>query len=85
MSVLFVGGRRRKQNKKKLVVPEGLKDKILKQLHDSLTAGHLGEKKTYDRVKERFFWYKYREFVEKWCQQCDSAHVLQEKCQQRKG
>ena len=56
---------------KKLVASERLKDEILKQLHDSLTAGHLGEKKTYDRVKEQFFWYKYREFVEKWCKQCD--------------
>ena len=58
---------------KKLVVPQLLKDDILRQLHESLTAGHLGEKKTYDRVKERFFWYKYREFVERWCKQCDSC------------
>ena len=40
----------------KLVLPESLRHEVLKQLHDGPTAGHLGVKKTMERVKARFYW-----------------------------
>ena len=50
-----------------LVVPSGIRDEVLKQLHDSITAGHLGVKKTISRVKDRFFWVGITEYVKDWC------------------
>ena len=55
----------------KLVVPKTLRHDVLSQLHDSPVAGHLGIKKTTDRVMSRFFWCGLRRDVEHWCRQCD--------------
>ena len=40
-----------------LVVPKSLKEEILQLCHDTISAGHLGEKKTLDRIKRSFLWY----------------------------
>ncbi|UYV63721.1 hypothetical protein LAZ67_2005419, partial [Cordylochernes scorpioides] len=39
-----------------LVVPKSLRLEVLRSLHDSPTAGHLGFAKTYDRIRRRFYW-----------------------------
>ena len=41
----------------KLVVPDTLRTEVLKQCHDTCTAGHFGQVKTYFRVKQSFYWY----------------------------
>ena len=55
----------------KLVLPDSLRADVLKQLHDGPAAGHLGFKKTTDRVKARFYWCGLRRDVELWCVHCD--------------
>ena len=55
----------------KLVIPKGLRQDVLKQLHNSPTTGHLGMKKTTDRVMARFYWRGLRKDVKLWCTQCD--------------
>ena len=40
-----------------LVVPHSLRQKVLYYCHDSKDSGHLGQSKTLDRLKERFYWY----------------------------
>ena len=55
----------------KLVLPDSLRTDVLKQLHDSPAAGHLGFKKTTERVKARFYWCGLRKDVESWCVRCD--------------
>ena len=52
--------------------------KPLLQLHDSITGGHLGIRKTLSKVRSRYFWYKLRRDVQHWCRICD-------KCACRKG
>ncbi|KAK3095582.1 hypothetical protein FSP39_016324 [Pinctada imbricata] len=54
-----------------IVLPKELRSLVLKELHDNPTGGHLGIKKTIDKVKKRFFWYGLSRFVEKWCSKCD--------------
>ncbi|MES9904885.1 MAG: integrase, partial [Sedimenticola sp.] len=54
-----------------MIVPRRLRNLILTQMHDSVTAGHLGVKKTLLRVRHRFFWYGLRRDVEKWCHKCE--------------
>lgn len=55
----------------KLVVPKELQTLVLEQLHNSVTGGHLGIKKTLSRVQSRYFWYQFRNDVKKWCTKCD--------------
>ena len=46
-----------------LVVPASIKDNILRDLHEGIMGGHLGEDKTMERVKERFYWPGYSKDV----------------------
>ena len=39
-----------------LVPPKELRPSVLRQLHCSPTAGHLGMNKTLGRIRERFYW-----------------------------
>ena len=57
-----------------IVIPESLKTIVLKEVHDH--SGHLGFKKTFDRVKSCFYWPGYEKDVECWVKQC-------ERCQRR--
>lgn len=55
-----------------IVLPEIFKDLVLKHLHDSaMGGGHLGVKKTLSKVRQRYFWFGVRKFVERWCHKCD--------------
>ena len=46
-----------------LVIPEGFREKVLRLAHETLMSGHLGIKKTLDRVVSEFFG---QEFVVMW-------------------
>ena len=39
-----------------LVVPKGLQLQIMQAAHNDLLAGHLGVAKTYEVVRQRFYW-----------------------------
>lgn len=54
-----------------VVIPRTLVSFVLKELHDSVTGGHLGITKTLSRVKRRFFWHGMRNDIEQWCKKCD--------------
>ena len=65
------------------LVPESkLKQKILKHMHDSPLAGHLGFLKTYRSMRERFSWKGLKGDVLQYvrectvCQQNKSEHTL---------
>ena len=47
-----------------VVVPESLVQEVLRGIHDSAFAGHLGVTRTLDRIRERFYWSGMRESVE---------------------
>ena len=53
-----------------LVVPEAIKDEILKQLHAGSTGGHLGIEKTLSKLKKRFYWPGHYNNVQDWCSSC---------------
>uniref|UniRef100_A0A670JIX6 Gypsy retrotransposon integrase-like protein 1 n=1 Tax=Podarcis muralis TaxID=64176 RepID=A0A670JIX6_PODMU len=62
-----------------LYVPgEDLQGRILKQLHDSCTAGHFGQHKTMLLVTREFWWPRVREDVKEYVRGCDT-------CQRAKG
>ena len=45
------------------IVPKALRDEILKMMHNCALAGHLGYKKTTQKLLQRFYWHQVREDV----------------------
>ena len=58
------------QNEYKLVIPQSLQNEILTLNHDSIMAGHGGVTKTYERLKELYFWPNMHSSVVKYCKEC---------------
>ena len=54
-----------------LVIPEGFREKVLRLAHETLMSGHLGIKKTLDRVVSEFFWPRVCGDVARFCKSCD--------------
>ena len=53
-----------------LVVPKSLQDAVLKSLNCNLIAGHLGVKKTTNKIKQKFYWYRLKDSVKLWIRNC---------------
>ena len=53
-----------------VVLPRKLRREVLRQLHDSKTAGHLGRDKTTEAVRGRFYWPGLKGDVAGWCKKC---------------
>ncbi len=56
-----------------LIVPKQLRDEVMKQVHDSLTGGHLGVKRTKAKLSQSFFWFNMREDVNLYVRSCDTC------------
>ena len=55
----------------KILVPEGLRVKILKRFHDSPYAGHLGTRKTIARIRRRYLWPKMTKEIKDYIRKCE--------------
>ena len=56
---------------KQLVVPQGLRETVLEQLHDSKLSGcHFAFQKTLDRARQKFCWPNMRKDIERKCENC---------------
>ncbi len=53
------------------VVPTELRSEVMKVCHESLMGGHLGVKKTLDRVVSQFYWPGVHGDVRRHCMSCD--------------
>jgi len=56
-----------------LVVPMSMRDEILHQMHNAVLSGHLGEKKTREKLLQQFYWYGVREDIRNWVRKCDTC------------
>lgn len=54
-----------------LIVPSSLRETVLRLAHDSILAGHLGIKKTTDRILVEFFWPGCMGDISRYCKSCD--------------
>ena len=54
----------------RIVVAVSLRHTIFSLLHASPSAGHMGEYKTFYRIKLRFFWLKLRSDIHRWIKEC---------------
>ena len=53
-----------------LIIPRELQKDLLDLFHAAPPAGHLGWKKTYHRLSQRFYWYGMRTDCESFCRLC---------------
>ena len=60
------------------IVPPSLVTEVIKSLHNSLTAGHLGAYKTLEKTRQRYYWPGFETDVKHHILRCD-------KCQKRSG
>jgi len=52
-------------------VPKTIRAEVLKISHDSVWSGHLGQRRTTERVFRKYYWYEFREDVNLWVTACD--------------
>ena len=53
-----------------LVVPPSLRGKVLAEVHDGVCGGHLGEDKTFQKLKLSYCWPGYWNSIKEWCRTC---------------
>ncbi len=54
-----------------LWVPQKLRREVMFACHDHpVSGGHLGKSKTYDRVRQRYYWLRMYQDIERWCASC---------------
>ena len=53
-----------------LVVPNVLQKKVIYSLHNPVTSGHLGIKKTLSKLKRLFYWRNMKDSVTNWIKRC---------------
>jgi transposase InsO family protein len=61
---------------KQIVVPTQLRAKVLQLAHDLPMAGHLGTKKTLDRLLPLFFWPRVSAEVKEYCKTCSKCQLI---------
>jgi hypothetical protein len=54
----------------KLVVPKEARVQVMQELHDGLTAGHMGSFKTCKRIQQQYFWPKMRKDIASYVKRC---------------
>ena len=70
--VWFYNWREQGQDQWKVIVPESLREEVMKEHHDGNTAGHLGIRKTIERIeKSPYYWPSMRKRVTAWVMNCD--------------
>ena len=59
---------------KQIVVPEIYRKQVMKLAHESIVGGHLGAKKTVDRITSNFHCPGVVADVTRFCRSCDICH-----------
>ena len=58
----------------RLIIPECLKSAILRAAHDLPLGGHMGQRRTHERIRERYWWRGMKKDVEKHIKQCGTCN-----------
>ena len=69
---------KKSNNRNRIVIPESIKETILKLCHDDMSDGHLGFKKTWPKIRDRYYWKNMYGDTHKWIKACT-------KCAMRKS
>lgn len=77
VNILFY--KARTDDRERLVVPERLREQVLQLGHSIPWAGHLGHKKTLDRISGRFYCPGMSKKVQEYCQSCAVCQLSNDK------
>ena len=55
------------------MVPQVLREEVMGELHGRIMSGHLGESKTLQQLKRRFYWPDHSLDIKTWCQTCSTC------------
>ena len=71
---------------RQLVIPTSLKEtRFLYAFHNSPLGAHLGQTKTYDRIRQRYFWNGMYSDVKKWIKTCLDCRKAKQTLQRHSG
>jgi hypothetical protein len=59
----------------RMYVPESLRQRVVREHHDTPYAGHLGKDKMLELVKRRFYWPGMGEYVARYVQTCPTCQA----------
>lgn len=59
-----------------IIVPRTRVPDVLREIHDGVSGGHLGVKRTLTKVRERFYWLHCRDDVQDWCRKCTTCAAV---------
>ena len=59
------------QETRQIVVPKKFRRRVMELAHESIVGGHMGVKKTTDRITSNFHWPGLDKDVQRFCQSCD--------------
>ena len=59
---------------KQVMVPVQLRSRIMELAHRSIMGGHMGIKKTTDKIQRSFYWPGIQGDVARYCKSCDACH-----------
>ncbi len=58
------------------IVPKRARKAILHQVHNSLLSGHLGQKRTRQRLLQKYYWYNVKMDVNNYVASCDTCEAI---------
>ena len=64
--------------RKQLVIPEGMRESIMKQAHDEVLACHQSADRTYERVRDSCWWPNMYKDVHSWVRTCPTCQLYAE-------
>ncbi|XP_072036952.1 uncharacterized protein [Amphiura filiformis] len=59
-----------------IVIPKVYRNDVISIAHDTPMAGHLGVKKTYDRILQHFWWPSLKKDVAEYCKTCHPCQMV---------
>ena len=68
-----------------LLVPAEMRKEVLYQMHNTLISGHLGRKKTREKVLQHYYWFGVRDDVNNWVRNCDTCASVKSPTQKLKA
>ena len=58
-----------------VVIPTGMKEEVLYNVHDEVTGGHFGILKTYGKLRKRYYWKNMFADCEHWVKSCPDCNA----------
>ena len=59
-----------------LVLPRGYRKEVLRTAHETPMGGHMGIRKTHDRITKHFYWPGIRREVSQYCKTCHTCQMV---------